>query len=128
MVVFDSVSFTYNDQPVLNNFNLKISPHKTTVLIGPSGCGKSTILRLVNRLLVPVSGKISIDSEILSEKNIRSLRLKMGYVIQEGGLFPTMTAGQNITLMAQRLKWESFRIRPGSRCGPDAGSARRPDI
>lgn len=110
MVTFDSVSFSYKDQQILDNFNLKIAANETTVLIGPSGCGKSTILRLINRLLVPSSGKIWVDDEIISEKNIRSVRHKMGYVIQDGGLFPNMTAEQNISLMARRLKWDKSLI------------------
>ena len=110
MVTFDSVFFAYKDQQILNNFNLKITPNKTTVLIGPSGCGKSTILRLVNRLLIPSSGTISVDNEIISEKNIQAVRYKTGYVIQDGGLFPNMTAEQNITLMARRLKWKKSAL------------------
>lgn len=109
MVVLDSVSFAYNDQEVLKDFDLTIPGKQTTVLIGPSGCGKSTILRLINRLLIPNSGTISINSNIVSADNIRSMREKMGYVIQEGGLFPNMTAEQNITLMARRLKWDKNR-------------------
>lgn len=110
MIELHNISFAYNRQPVLNNFNLLIEKSKNTVLIGPSGCGKSTILRLVNRLIVPQKGKIKVDSLITDKDNIRSLRLKMGYVIQEGGLFPNMTAGDNITLIARRLKWSRDKI------------------
>ena len=64
MISLQNISFAYNQQSILNQFNLMIDEGKTTVLIGPSGCGKSTILRLINRLLTPQSGTVLIDGEI----------------------------------------------------------------
>lgn len=110
MIKLQNISFSYKQEAVLKNFNLNVSTAKTTILIGPSGCGKSTILRLVNRLLIPDSGDIFIDGNLINEPNIRPHRLKMGYVIQEGGLFPNLTAKQNICLMAGRLKWDEEKI------------------
>ncbi|MGZ5503842.1 MAG: ATP-binding cassette domain-containing protein, partial [Chthoniobacterales bacterium] len=77
---------------------------KTTVLIGPSGCGKSTMLRLIIRLLEPDSGEIKIDGATVSASNIAQLRHRVGYVIQDGGLFPHLTARGNVLLMARHLK------------------------
>src|SRR4029077_8303216 len=74
-----------------------------TVLIGPSGCGKSTLLRLVIGLIEPDSGEINFDGEQISPRNIEMLRRRIGYVIQEGGLFPHLTARANILLMARYL-------------------------
>lgn len=79
---------------------LLIPSGQTTVLLGPSGCGKSTILRLLNGLLAPTSGHVEVLGETLtSEASRTKLRRRMGYVIQEGGLFPHLTARQNATLL-----------------------------
>lgn len=110
MIDLQNISFSYNHQPILNNFDLNIEKGRNTILIGPSGCGKSTILRLVNRLIKPQKGQIKINADVLDDVNIRSMRLNMGYVIQEGGLFPNMTAWQNVSLVAQRLKWPVAKI------------------
>jgi len=103
---------SFESKNVLRDLNLAFPAQQTSILIGPSGCGKSTILRLINGLLVPDSGEIIFDGVKLNRENIRSMRLNMGYVIQEGGLFPNLTAGENITLMAyRRLKWSNSRIK-----------------
>ncbi len=77
---------------------------KTTVLIGPSGCGKSTILRLIIRLLEPDAGRIQLRRATVTPENITELRRRIGYVIQDGGLFPHLTARKNMLLMARHLK------------------------
>jgi len=110
MIVLHKITFSYNQQPILFDFNLNIEKSKRTILIGPSGCGKSTILRLINGILKPHKGKVLIDSEAIDDSNIISMRRRIGYVIQQGGLFPHMTAKENITLIAKRLKWTSSRI------------------
>jgi osmoprotectant transport system ATP-binding protein len=81
------------------------------VLIGPSGCGKSTLLRLIIGLIQPDGGFIRFKDIQITPQTVLSLRRKMGYVIQEGGLFPHLTAYDNITLMARYLGWESVRIK-----------------
>jgi osmoprotectant transport system ATP-binding protein len=75
------------------------------VLIGQSGCGKSTLLRMIMGLTQPDSGQIWIENKELRPETIQKLRIEMGYVIQEGGLFPHLTGEQNICLMADYLKW-----------------------
>jgi osmoprotectant transport system ATP-binding protein len=90
----------------LQALDLEIAPRSTTVLIGPSGCGKSTVLRLITGLLQPTSGTITFDGELLTPESLPRVRRRIGYVIQEGGLFPHLTAEQNITLMARHLKQE----------------------
>jgi osmoprotectant transport system ATP-binding protein len=84
---------------------------RTLALIGPSGCGKSTLLRLVVGLITPDRGRILIGNTPLTPETCRALRLKIGYVIQEGGLFPHLNAADNVTLMACHLKWEAPRIK-----------------
>src|SRR3982750_1158712 len=98
-----NVSKGYGDAIALYPTNLSIESGKTTVLIGPSGCGKSTLLRLVIRLIEPDSGSIEFDSKPVTPDNINALRRRIGYVIQEGGLFPHLTARANVLLMARHV-------------------------
>lgn len=90
--------------------DLAIPPRQTTVLIGPSGCGKSTMLRLMIGLLEPDRGAVYFDGHEMRGENVRSLRYRMGYVIQAGGLFPHLSACDNVTLLARYLRWDRRRI------------------
>ena len=80
-----------------------MSAAKLLYFIGPSGCGKSTLLRLIIRLIEPDSGLIEFDGELIAPQNIDALRRRIGYVIQEGGLFPHLTARANVLLMARHV-------------------------
>jgi osmoprotectant transport system ATP-binding protein len=91
------------DTIALHSTNLSVERAKTTVLIGPSGCGKSTLLRLIIRLIEPDSGSIEFDGEAITSDTIAQLRRRIGYVIQEGGLFPHLTAHANVLLMARHI-------------------------
>lgn len=110
MISLQDVSKQYGSKNALFSCDLNILGGHTTVLIGPSGCGKSTILKLIAGLTQPSTGKILFDSIPLSESNLTRFRHRMGYVIQEGGLFPHLTVRDNTILMAQHLGWESTRI------------------
>lgn len=103
LVQLVAVSKTYAGAPALHSTNLSIERGKTTVLIGPSGCGKSTLLRLIIRLIEPDTGTIEFDGAPITQDKIDSMRHRVGYVIQEGGLFPHLTARGNVLLMAQHL-------------------------
>ena len=103
-IVLREVGMRFGDVIALHSTNLQITAGQTTVLIGPSGCGKSTILRLIIGLLTPTSGSVEFEGEPVLQSNILALRRRMGYVIQEGGLFPHLTAAQNVTLMARHLQ------------------------
>jgi osmoprotectant transport system ATP-binding protein len=110
IIHFQNITKTYAQTPALKNFTLEIPPGLTTVLLGPSGCGKSTVLRLLIGLIRPDQGRLFFqDTEILPAA-LPALRPKMGYVIQEGGLFPHLTAAANVTLMAQHLEWPPDQI------------------
>ena len=104
MIVLENVSKTYARRVAVHPLTLSFPPQKTIVLIGPSGCGKSTLLRMIVGLARPDTGRVVIDGETLSDENVRTIRHRMGYVIQEGGLFPHLTAGENVTLLARHLK------------------------
>lgn len=109
-IVFEGIDKVYGDINALQNIDLKISEGRTTVLIGPSGCGKSTILRLINGLLLPTAGTVQIDGQPLQSLDTLELRRRMGYVIQDGGLFPHLSAADNAALMARELKWSPSAI------------------
>ncbi len=106
----EKISKSYGSVNALNNISLNIEHGKTTVLIGPSGCGKSSLIRIVIGLIEKDNGKIIIDDEELNEENILFFRRKMGYVIQDGGLFPHLTAGKNASLLAEYLGWGKNKI------------------
>jgi osmoprotectant transport system ATP-binding protein len=82
----------------------------TTVLIGPSGCGKSTVLRLMLGLLRPDSGTVFVDGAPVAEASWPAVRRRLGYVIQDGGLFPHLTGRDNAALVARVLGWSAARI------------------
>jgi osmoprotectant transport system ATP-binding protein len=105
------ISKSYDSVNALLNIDLEIENGKTTILIGPSGCGKSTLIRLITGIIKPDNGEISIDKEILSEANLISIRRRIGYVIQEGGLFPHLNARENVTLLADYLDWGKEKIK-----------------
>src|SRR5437867_11961541 len=107
MISLEEVSKQYDGRTALAPTTLRAAPERCLALIGPSGCGKSTLLRLVVGLLTPDSGTIRIGDDELRPGSVRRLRHRMGYVIQEGGLFPHLSAGHNVTLMAQDLGWEA---------------------
>src|SRR6266446_9923060 len=103
MIKLSSVSKKFGTTVALHETNLDVSAGKTTVLIGASGCGKSTILRLIIGLLEPTTGTVRIEGQLVSASSVLALRRRIGYVIQEGGLFAHLTAAQNVLLMAKHL-------------------------
>ena len=103
LVQLKSVSKTFGDAPAVHDVDLSIERGKTTVLIGPSGCGKSTLLRLIIGLIEADSGQVQFDGEQLRADKVGIVRRRIGYVIQEGGLFPHLTARGNVLLMARHL-------------------------
>ncbi len=118
LVQLVAVSKRYTGAAALHSTDLGVERGKTTVLIGPSGCGKSTLLRLIIGLTAPDSGTISFDGSQITQANIERLRRQIGYVIQEGGLFPHLTARANILLMARHLRksQEEMRTRLSELC------------
>jgi osmoprotectant transport system ATP-binding protein len=104
MIRLDNVSKTLSPRFALAPLSLDFENGTTCVLIGPSGCGKSTVLRLLAGLVVPDSGRVKFGEEVLGHGNVQDLRLRMGYVIQEGGLFPHLSVGANVALVASFLK------------------------
>jgi osmoprotectant transport system ATP-binding protein len=111
LVQLVGVSKTFGDAAAVHSIDLSVEHGKTTVLIGPSGCGKSTLLRLIIGLLQPDEGEIMFDGTPLSADKIDIVRRRIGYVIQEGGLFPHLTARGNILLMARHVGSDENEMR-----------------
>ncbi len=111
-IEFDQVEFRYpGGQKVLDGLSLAIEPGETLVLVGRSGMGKSTILKLINHLLVPTAGVVRIEGRATTEWDPIALRRRIGYVLQEVGLFPHMTIGRNVAVVPRLEGWPEERIR-----------------
>lgn len=111
MIRLKNVTKSYGlGKPAINNVNLEIKEGERIVLLGTSGSGKTTLLRMINRLIEPTSGQIWIDNVLANKLNPSLLRRKLGYVIQQHGLFPHYTVAENIALVPKLLGWEKDRI------------------
>ena len=110
MFTLNNVSKSFGSLQVLKPTTVDFRTGESTVLIGPSGCGKSTLLRILVGLLAADSGTILFDGTPLTSANIQQQRQRMGYVIQDGGLFPHLTARQNVGLLATHLGWSQDKV------------------
>jgi len=99
------------EEPAVKSLNLAVEPGEILVLVGPSGCGKSTTLRLINRMIQPTSGRIIYEGQDVTKSDPNELRRRMGYVIQQIGLFPHRTIAENISTVPKLLKWPKKRVR-----------------
>jgi osmoprotectant transport system ATP-binding protein len=113
MIEFRGVSKTYpgSDTSVVNDLSFEILEGEICVLVGPSGCGKTTTMRMVNRLIEPTEGEILIDGEPNTAMSGTKLRRKIGYAIQQIGLFPHRTIAENIATVPGLLGWDKQRIK-----------------
>lgn len=105
-----NISKSFGSTVALHPLSHRFAAGSTTALLGPSGCGKSTLLRIIMGLLPSDSGEVRLDGQVLSGGNVLKLRQRMGYMIQDGGLFPHLTVRRNVVLMARYLGWEPDRI------------------
>ncbi len=113
LVEFRDVSYSVPSvsTPIISALNLSVERGETLVLLGESGCGKTTTLKLINRLLLPTSGRVMVDGKATSDWDPISLRRQTGYVIQEGGLFPHFNIERNVGLVPTLEGWEECRVR-----------------
>ncbi|MFV1969119.1 MAG: ATP-binding cassette domain-containing protein [Pirellulaceae bacterium] len=110
MLEFINISKQYGDVTALEPMDLVLDAEKTYVLLGTSGCGKSTLLKVALGLVKTDTGSVRFDGEELNDKNALRIRQRVGYVIQDGGLFPHLTARDNVSLVARYLDWKRTRI------------------
>jgi len=110
MIKLTNVTKKFGEKIAVDNFNLHIEKGSLTIFIGPSGCGKTTTLRMINRLTSFNKGNITVNGTSINDIDPVELRRKMGYVIQEIGLFPHFTVFENIAIVPRLLKWEQKKI------------------
>jgi osmoprotectant transport system ATP-binding protein len=110
MIALEGVCKSYDGTVVLAPTSLRVGAAERLAIVGPSGCGKSTLLRSIVGLVVPDRGTITIGETVLTPATAERLRLRIGYVIQEGGLFPHLTHDANVRLLARRRGWPPSRI------------------
>jgi osmoprotectant transport system ATP-binding protein len=109
-VEFDRVNFEIDRRPLLSNLNLQIYAGETLVLLGRSGSGKTTTLKLINRLLTPTSGSVLVNQRPTTDWDAIKLRRRIGYAIQDTGLFPHLSVYQNVAIVPALEKWTQPRI------------------
>ncbi len=107
IVRFEGVSLSYGENQVLKEFSLEVPRGQCLTIIGSSGCGKTTMLKMINGLLTPDTGRILVDGQDISQADLTRLRRGIGYAIQNVGLFPHMTVKQNIAYVPSLSKqWD----------------------
>lgn len=115
MIRFESVTKAYPDGTVaVDGLDLEAPTGRITVLVGPSGCGKTTSLRMVNHMIEPTSGRITVDGKDTAQLDPAELRRGIGYVIQHAGLFPHRTVADNISTVPRLLGWDRKKARARS--------------
>jgi osmoprotectant transport system ATP-binding protein len=111
MIRFENVVKKFGDTVAVNDLSLNVNEGEIIMLLGPSGCGKTTSLKMINRLIDLTSGTITVEGQDVSQVEPVQLRRRIGYVIQQSGLFPHMTIGDNISAVPRLLGWKKERIR-----------------
>jgi osmoprotectant transport system ATP-binding protein len=101
LVALDHISHSFGDQKVLDDITIGLKEARITAILGKSGSGKSTLLQMINGMIYPDQGQVTLAGKPLDYKNIYSQRLQIGYVVQQVGLFPHMSVGDNIRLLAK---------------------------
>ncbi|OAQ38515.1 glycine/betaine ABC transporter ATP-binding protein [Pedobacter psychrophilus] len=110
MIELKNISKTFGETQAVKNISFSVKKGETLVLLGTSGCGKTTTLKMINRLIEPENGEIFINGENIKTIQEEKLRLGIGYVLQNHGLFPHFTIAQNIAIVPKLLKWDNDKI------------------
>ncbi len=130
MIVLEGVTKSYpgQDEPAVAELDLAVPRGAIVMLVGPSGCGKTTTLKMMNRLVEPTSGRILLDGEDVTTVDADALRRRIGYVIQQVGLFPHLSVADNIAVVPRMLGWDRRAGPPpaSTSCSTSSGWSRRP--
>ena len=110
MITFDRVTKRYGEADAVRDLSLEIPSGEIVIFVGPSGCGKTTSLKMINRLIEPSAGVISIDGTDTATVDVNELRRSIGYVIQQIGLFPHYTVAENVATVPRLAGWDKKRI------------------
>jgi osmoprotectant transport system ATP-binding protein len=108
-VEFRNVGFQIDGAEILDDLNFEVLTGEILVLLGESGCGKTTTLKLINRLYEPTSGAVLVEGKATTDWNAISLRRRIGYVLQEAGLFPHFTVAENVALVPKLENWDEAK-------------------
>ena len=115
IVEFRNVRYEIDGATILGGLDFQVLKGEVLVLLGESGCGKTTTLKLINRLIDPTSGEVRVDGRSTSDWDAIKLRRHIGYVIQDGGLFPHFTVAENVALVPGLENWEAAKKRERTR-------------
>ncbi|WP_443662381.1 ABC transporter ATP-binding protein [Clostridium sp.] len=110
MLEFKNIRKVFKNKTVINDISFTVNNGEFVVIVGQSGCGKTTTLKMINRLIAPTSGSINLDGKSIHKQDTIKLRRNMGYVIQQTGLLPHMTVGENIGIIPMLEKWPEDKI------------------
>src|ERR1700754_905387 len=111
MIAVKNITKTFGSHKAVDNISFTVKEGENIVFLGTSGCGKTTLLKMINRLLEPDSGEITIAGRPIRESRPEDLRRKIGYVFQNNGLFPHYTIAENIAVVPRLLGWDRTKIR-----------------
>ena len=115
IVKFDSVTYTIGGTRILDDLDFAVDRSEVLVLLGESGCGKTTTLKLINRLIEPTSGKVLVEDKATTDWDPIALRRHIGYVLQDGGLFPHFTVAENVAIVLRLENWDKSSKRDRTR-------------
>lgn len=110
MIKVQNLSKQYGQTKAVDDISFEVAEGENLILLGTSGCGKTTMLKMINRLIEPTSGKVLINGEDVTHQPPELLRRNIGYVLQNTGLFPHYTVGENIAIVPKLLNWDNKRI------------------
>ncbi len=115
IVEFRNVGYTIDGAVIIDGLNLQVFDGEILILLGESGCGKTTTLKLINRLIEPTAGEVNVEGKATTAWDAIQLRRHIGYVIQDGGLFPHFTVAENVALILGLENWEAAKKRERTR-------------
>src|ERR1700754_3033301 len=110
MIAVKNITKTFGSHKAVDNVSFTVKEGGNAVFLGTSGCGKTTLLKMINRLLDPDAGQITINGQPIASQRPEDLRRKIGYVFQNNGLFPHYTIAENIAIVPRLLRWEKEKI------------------